>query len=94
MGQYPPTYPVMIDEVSKDDQTYARLWGRAPVGKRVEQHNPFVHKRRLSMVAAMALDEGIITSKVVEGSFHRDTFLEFLCDGVVSLPWYHILYVN
>ena len=36
------------------------------------------------MVATMALDEGIIASKVLEGSFHHDSFLEFLHDDVVS----------
>jgi transposase len=90
IGQYPANYLIMIDEVSKDDRTYARLWGRATVGERVEAHNPFVRKRRLSLVAAMALDEGIIASKVVEGSFHRDSFLEFLRDGVVSTLAYHL----
>ena len=58
----------MINEVSKDDRTYAQLWGRAAVGERVEAHNPFVWKRCLLLVAAMALDEGIIVSKVVEAS--------------------------
>lgn len=75
IGQYPANYLVFMDEVLKDDRTYARLWGRAPVGVRVEQHNPFIRKRWLSMVAAMALDEGIIALKVVEGSFHHDSFL-------------------
>jgi hypothetical protein len=66
----------MIDEVSKDDWTYAQLWGCATVGEWVEQHNPFIQKRHLSMVAGMALDEGIIGLKVVEGSFHRKSFME------------------
>jgi transposase len=91
MGHYPAHYLVTIDEVSKDDRTYARLWGRAAVGERVELHNPFIRKRRLSMVAAMALDEGIIGSKVIEGSFHHDSFLEFLRDDVVSISRHLIL---
>jgi len=37
----------------------------------------------------MALDEGIIASKVVEGSFHRDSFIKFLCNGVVSALAFH-----
>ena len=36
------------------------------------------------MIAALVLDEGIITARVVEGSFTRDTFLEYLCDDKVS----------
>lgn len=37
------------------------------------------------MVAALALDEGIVAAKVIEGSFHHDTFMTYLCDAVVSL---------
>jgi hypothetical protein len=42
IAQYPPSLLIMIDEVSKDDRTYARLWGRAAVGSHVEEHQPFV----------------------------------------------------
>lgn len=85
IGQYPANYIISIDEVSKDDRTYTRLWGRAQVGRRVEQHDPFIRQRRYSMIAALALDEGIIASRVLEGSFHHDTFLEYLRDDVVSI---------
>ncbi|KZP25006.1 hypothetical protein FIBSPDRAFT_734767 [Athelia psychrophila] len=84
IAQYPASCLVFLDEVSKDDRTYGRLWGRAPVGSRVEQHQPFVRKRRFSMVAGMALDEGIIAAKVIEGSFDRESFIEFLRDCLVS----------
>jgi transposase len=84
IGQYPAEYLVFLDEVSKDDQTYARLWGRTARGMRAEKHNPFVRKRRLSMLAALALDEGIIASRVIEGSFTRESFLEYLRDDLVS----------
>ena len=36
------------------------------------------------MLATMALDEGIIASQVVEGSFMRDHFLQYLHDDLVS----------
>lgn len=81
---YPTSYLLPLDEVSKDDRTYARLWGRSVLGTRVEKHDPFVRKRRLSMVAAMSLDEGIIATRVVEGSFTHQTFKEYLRDDVVS----------
>lgn len=45
----------------------------------------FVRKRRLSMLAAMALDSGIITSTVVEGSFNHDLFVNFLQEDLVRL---------
>jgi len=91
IGEYPVHYLISIDEVSKDDRTYTCLWGHAPVGQRAEQHAPFVHKRRYSMITSLALDEGIIASRVLEGSFTHETFLEYLRDDVVGL---HILSVN
>jgi hypothetical protein len=84
IGQYPTNYLISIDEVSKDDRTYGQLWGRLGVGHRTEAHQPFVRKHRFSMVAALSLDDGIFGSKVVEGSFQRETFLDFLRDSVVS----------
>lgn len=83
ISQYPATYLITLDEVSKDNCTYARLWGRAEVGVRVEIHQPFVWKRRFSMLAGMALDQGIIAVQVVEGSFSGDLFLKYLQDDVV-----------
>lgn len=83
IGEYPPHYLVSVDEVSKDDRTYTRLWGRAPRGERVEVHAPFVRGRRLSMLAALALDQGIIASTVVEGSFNHDLFVKFLREDLV-----------
>lgn len=38
------------------------------------------------MVAAPALDEGIIAASVVEGSFHHDTFYAFLRCGSDPSP--------
>ena len=86
ISQYPANYLVFLDEVSKDDRTYARLWGRSRVGTRVEHHAPFVRKRRFSMVAALGLDEGIVAAKVVEGSFVRESFMNYLRDDVVGSP--------
>ncbi|KAF5366057.1 hypothetical protein D9758_006607 [Tetrapyrgos nigripes] len=77
-AEFCPTQLVSIDEMSKDDRTYARLFGRGPVGARVENLVPFVQKRRLSLLAAVALDEGIIASQVIEGSYTHDEFLQFL----------------
>ncbi|KAG2339649.1 hypothetical protein BDR05DRAFT_891333 [Suillus weaverae] len=60
------------------------MWGRAFCGERVEKHNLFAQKERFSMLGAMALDEGIIATQVVEGSFTCELFLGFLCDDLVS----------
>jgi len=86
IGQYPANYLLSIDEVSKDDQTYTQLWGQTPVGKQVEQHDPFVQWWRYSMVAALVLDKGIVASRVLEGLFKHDTFFEYLHDDVVCHP--------
>ena len=89
IGRYPTEYLISLDEVSKDERTYSRLWGRAAAGLRAEQHNPFVRGRRLSMVAGLALGEGIIAARIVEGSFTRETFMEYLWDDVVSHSHMH-----
>jgi len=89
ISRYPAEYLMCLDEVSKDDRTYARLWGRSRTGTRVEHHAPFVCKHQFSMVAALALDEGIVAAKVVKGSFIRRTFIEFLRDDVESLCSHH-----
>lgn len=99
ISQYPATYLITLDEVSKDNRTYGRLWGRANVGVRVETHQPFVRKRRFSMLAAMVLDEGIVAAQVVEGSFSRELFLKYLRDDVACvvsfrLKFLHILTSN
>jgi hypothetical protein len=36
------------------------------------------------MLAALALDKGVIASRVIEGSFTQATFLEYLRDDLVS----------
>ncbi|KIK93574.1 hypothetical protein PAXRUDRAFT_48624, partial [Paxillus rubicundulus Ve08.2h10] len=36
-----------------------------------------------SLIAALALDEGIIAVSVVEGPFHHDTFYAFLRDDLL-----------
>lgn len=82
-----------LDEVSKDDHTYAHLWGRSAIRSCVENHDPFVQKRHFLMVVALALDEGIVAAKVVEGSFNRETFMEYLCDDMVSNLNYLQFYV-
>ncbi|KAF8436852.1 hypothetical protein L210DRAFT_869880 [Boletus edulis BED1] len=54
--------------------TYTWFFGHSERGSHVERHYPFVYKKRYSMVAALALGEGIIAAHVIEGSFTHDTF--------------------
>ncbi|KIJ91811.1 hypothetical protein K443DRAFT_41653, partial [Laccaria amethystina LaAM-08-1] len=85
IGQYPANYLLSVDEVSKDDHTYTCLWGRAQVGTRVEQPDPFIRRHRYSMIVVLALDEGIVAVRVLEGSFKYDMFYEYLRDDVLPL---------
>jgi hypothetical protein len=71
-------------EVSKDDRTYARHYGRAPLNERAQEEHEFVRHRRFSMCAAMALDCGIVAARVVEGSFDQKTFDQFIHHDTVS----------
>ncbi len=88
ISQYPATYILALDEVSKDNGTYSRLWGRSQKGLCVEATQPFVRKRRFSMLATMALDAGIIAAQVVESSFNCDLFLQYLRDDLVCSTVY------
>ncbi|KAJ7678319.1 hypothetical protein DFH06DRAFT_917350, partial [Mycena polygramma] len=83
ISAYPAHYLVCLDETSKDDRTYARMWGRSSKGRRVEVYQPFVRKRRFTGIAALALDVGIIASRVIEGSSDRETFIDFLRNDLV-----------
>ena len=92
IAQYPTEYLMCLDEVSKDDRTYDHLWGQSHMGIRMEQHALFVPKWRFSMVAALALDEGIVAAKVIEGSFDRERFMQYLCDDVVNFLFFFSCY--
>ncbi|TFY50469.1 hypothetical protein EVG20_g11499 [Dentipellis fragilis] len=85
IGQYSPACLIFLDEVSKDERTYARLWGQDRVGTRVEQHAPFVWGCQLSTLAAMALDEGVIAARVVEDSFTMALFMDFLRNDLLPV---------
>ncbi|KAJ7891989.1 hypothetical protein B0H13DRAFT_1543347, partial [Mycena leptocephala] len=74
---------ISIDAVSKDEHTYARIFGRSKIGLRTEASQPFVRKHRLTGVAALALGKGIIGAKIVEGLLCQESLLEFLRDSVV-----------
>ncbi|KAH9975234.1 hypothetical protein BGW80DRAFT_1169013 [Lactifluus volemus] len=78
ISQYPASYIIALDEVSKDDHTYAQLWGRSEKGTPVKVSQPFVRKRCFSMLAGMVLDEGIVVAQVIERSFNWNLFLNFL----------------
>ena len=73
---------VCVDEMSKNEQTYARKYGRAYSGERAELKDVFVRGDQYSLVAALTVD-GYIASNVIPGSFDSMDFLEFIQEMVV-----------
>jgi transposase len=84
MAKYSPDEVGFLDEMSKDERTIGRRYGRSPKGTRAVKRQVFVRGRRTSMEALLSLD-GIITGTVVEGSMTKDLFLKYLEDIVVSV---------
>ncbi|KIO13705.1 hypothetical protein M404DRAFT_110339, partial [Pisolithus tinctorius Marx 270] len=68
---------VFVDETSKDERTWARHYGCAMSGARAPLSDVFVRGDRYSLVAAMTVD-GYIAAEVVEGSYDRDLFCDFI----------------
>jgi len=83
MAQYDASEIGFIDEVSKDERTHGRHYGRSSKGKRAHKNQPFVRGRRISTEALLTLD-GIVACTAVEGSMTKELFLEWLEFTVVS----------
>jgi len=77
ISQYAPEELGFLDELSKDERTLARRFGRAKKGKRARKRGPFVRGRRTSTEAMLTIN-GIEAAMVVEGSMTTALFLEFL----------------
>jgi transposase len=83
MGEYHSPQLVFLDESSKDDRMYSRLYGRAAASDRAVEPAPFIRGDRYSLLPAMSVD-GIFTAAVVKGSFNRRRFVRFLEDDLVN----------
>lgn len=83
MAQYLPEEIWFVDEMSKDEHTWGRRYGRLKKGKRMEKSQPFVHGRWTSTEALLTLD-GFVAGTVVEGSMTKELFLEWLEFNVMS----------
>jgi hypothetical protein len=77
MAQYSPEELGFIDEVSKDERTVGRRYGRSKKGCRAKKQQPFVRGRRTSTVGVLSLD-GFVSGTSVEGSLTKATFLQWL----------------
>ena len=91
MAQYSPKELGFIDEVSKDERTVGRHYGRSRRGTRARKSQPFVHGRRTSTVGIFSVD-GFVEGTSVEGLLTKASFLHWMEFTVVSsfvLPLTH-----
>ena len=85
MAQFDPDELGFIDEVSKDERTIGRRYGRSKRGTRARKSQPFVRGRRTSTVGVLTLD-GFVSGTVVEGSLTKVALLQWLEFSVVRSP--------
>lgn len=85
MAQFSPEELGFIDEVSKDERTVGRRYGRSKRGTRARKSQPFVRGRRTSTVAVLTVD-GFVSGTAVEGSLTKMSFLHWLEFSVVCNP--------
>jgi hypothetical protein len=83
MAQYDPEELGFIDEMSKDERSVGRRYGRSQKNQRAEKKQVFVRGRRTSTEALLTLD-GIIAKTVVEGSMTKELFINYLKFNVAS----------
>lgn len=84
MAQYDPDELGFIDETSKNDKTPARSYGRSKKGGRAIMKQKFVRGRRYTATALLTT-EGIMASRVIEGSMTKELYLDFLEHDVVCV---------
>jgi hypothetical protein len=82
MARYTPEELGFIDEVSKNERTIGRHYGRSRRGRRARKAQPFVRGRRTSTIGCLTLD-GFVSGTSVEGSFTKATFLHWLEHSLV-----------
>jgi transposase len=86
MAQYDPQQLVFIDEARVDDQTNVRKNGWAPLGQACVRRTSFLRGQKYSILPALSVD-GIVALDIFEGSVNRESFLTFLQNHLVCLPY-------
>ena len=87
ISQYAPHELGFIDEVSKDERSIGRRYGRSRRGRRARTSQPFVRGRRTSTVGCLSLD-GFVSGTSVEGSFTKVSFLDWLEHSLVRIHFF------
>jgi hypothetical protein len=82
MAQFESHELGFIDEVSKDERTNGRQYGRSKRGTRARKSQPFVCGHRTSTVGVLTLN-GFVSGTVVEGSLIKVALLHWLEFSVV-----------
>ena len=82
MAQYQPEQLGFLDEMSKDERTSFRSYGRSTKGIRAVKKGVFVHGRCFSVEGLLSID-GMISNTVVEGSMTKARFMQYLEHSVV-----------
>ena len=82
MAQYQPEQLGFLDEMSKDEHTSFRSYGRSTKGIRAVKKGVFVRGRRFSVEGLLSID-GMISNTVVEGSMTKARFMQYLEHSVV-----------
>jgi hypothetical protein len=73
------------NKMSKNNLNYAHLTGCAPLGQQAKEDSEFTRKKRFLVLGGIALDQGIVAAKVVEGLFTTELFEEWIVNDVVRV---------
>ncbi|KAJ3542004.1 hypothetical protein NMY22_g3671 [Coprinellus aureogranulatus] len=84
MAAYSPEQLGFLDEVSKDERTGSRRYGRSMAGTRAIRKGVFIRGRRFSAEGLLTVD-GMVSNRVVEGSFTKEGYLHYLEHSVLPL---------
>ena len=88
IGGYMPEQSIFIDESAKDERNLSRRYGYSYVNTRARLRVAFVRGKRYSILPALTLD-GIVAVEVIEGSYNKNAFQEFIISQVVCTVYYY-----
>jgi hypothetical protein len=86
--EYPTEYLGFLDEISKNDRTYSRGYGRVKRGSHMKMKQEFVRGTHLTATGLLTVD-GMLANRVVEGSMKHPNYLDFIEHKAVRI-FYHV----